>query len=414
MATTPSDRIVTLDLIRGIAVMGIFSVNVVGMAMREAAYFNPPAYGFYSLADHIMWALNFVLIDGKMRSLFSILFGASMLLVIDRARAKGRSGSRTHLARMAALLLLGAVHFYLIWWGDILFTYAVVGGGALIFTSLPPRLLLLISALLFAYDTAPRALSISSYFTAFDRAHAHGASGAEIAAWGDRAAFFQPTHAKIAAEKAMHRSPYHHLMATTGSRRSAPLRMVQELWAETLALMLLGMAGFRSGFLTGQWKERSYVGVALVGLGVGGLAFAALAYWVIQSGFRLPELIAAYFTLSAPFRPLMAMGYAALIVLLFRRAGTARDRIAAVGRAAFTNYLGASLIGVLVFFDTGLGLYEDLSRAQSWLLVPIVWAVMLAWSKPWLDRFSYGPFEWLWRSLATLKLQPMRRTPAAV
>jgi len=86
-----------------------------------------------------------------------------------------------------------------------------------------------------------------------------------------------------------------------------------------------------------------------------------------------------------------------------------RARFAAVGRAAFTNYLGTSLIGTAVFYGWGLELYGQVSRAEAWLLVPLVWMLMLLWSKPWLDRFNYGPFEWLWRSLSRGKLQPMRK-----
>jgi uncharacterized protein len=171
--------------------------------------------------------------------------------------------------------------------------------------------------------------------------------------------------------------------------------------------MLLGMAGFRSGFLTGQWSDRPYRRVAALGIGIGAAAFGVLATITWRSGFRLPEVVAGYFAFSGPFRPVMALGYAALIILLFRRPSALRDRLAAVGRAAFTNYLGASIIGAVIFI--GLGLYGQLSRAEAWLLVPVVWLIMLAWSKPWLDRFAYGPFEWLWRSLARWDLQPMRR-----
>jgi uncharacterized membrane protein YeiB len=101
----PSNRILTLDVIRGVAVMGIFSVNVVGFAMVEAAYFHPPAYGWNGLADRLMWLANFVLIDGKMRSLFSMLFGASMLLVAERAEAVGESPVAVHYRRMIVPLL---------------------------------------------------------------------------------------------------------------------------------------------------------------------------------------------------------------------------------------------------------------------------------------------------------------------
>ena len=137
MATTSIDRILSLDIIRGIAVMGIFSVNVVGMAMIEQAYFYPPAFGFDGLGDRVMWAINFVIVDGKFRSLFSILFGASMVLVIERAIAAGKAGWKVHYARMAVLLLFGLAHFYLLWWGDILANYAMVGMIAFVFWRLP-------------------------------------------------------------------------------------------------------------------------------------------------------------------------------------------------------------------------------------------------------------------------------------
>jgi uncharacterized protein len=105
----------------------------------------------------------------------------------------------------------------------------------------------------------------------------------------------------------------------------------------------------------------------------------------------------------------MALGYAALIILASRRQGWLAQRIAAAGRCAFTNYLGTSLISTFVFYGWGLGLYGSVSRWQAWLLVPLVWLAMLAWSKPWLERFNYGPFEWAWRSLSRGALQPMRK-----
>ena len=158
---TTSERIVTLDVIRGVAVMGIFSVNVVGMAMIEIAYFNPPSHGFGSLADKIMHGANFLLIDGKMRALFSILFGASAMLVIERAVAAGRSAARTHFARMAALLLFGLAHFYFIWWGDILSEYALIGMVAFLFWKASTRTLLIWAAALLSLHAIPPAVSMT-------------------------------------------------------------------------------------------------------------------------------------------------------------------------------------------------------------------------------------------------------------
>src|SRR5688500_15345800 len=145
MATTSADRILSLDVIRGIAVMGIFSVNVVGMAMIEFAYFYPPAYGFESVWDRVVWAGNMLVVDGRFRSLFSILFGASMVLVIERAIAAGKKGWQVHFPRMIVLLLFGLAHYYFFWWGDILSNYALVGMIAYVFWRLRPRWLLLAS-----------------------------------------------------------------------------------------------------------------------------------------------------------------------------------------------------------------------------------------------------------------------------
>ena len=148
MATTSpiADRIQSLDVTRGVAVMGIFSVNVVGMAMLQDAYFYPPAFGFETLADKAMWLANFLLIDGKLRALFSIMFGASLMLVIERAIAAGRSGWRTHVARMIVLMGFGLIHWAVLWWGDILTHYAAVGLIVALFARLKAKTLFIIAA----------------------------------------------------------------------------------------------------------------------------------------------------------------------------------------------------------------------------------------------------------------------------
>ena len=117
-------RHISLDAMRGFAVMGILAMNIIGFAMPEWAYVTPAAYGTDTLADKIAWAFSFIFIDGKMRGLFSLLFGASMMLVIDRAAANGESPAQVHFRRMAWLALFGLAHYFFIWFGDILFLYA--------------------------------------------------------------------------------------------------------------------------------------------------------------------------------------------------------------------------------------------------------------------------------------------------
>jgi uncharacterized protein len=120
-------------------------------------------------------------------------------------------------------------------------------------------------------------------------------------------------------------------------------------------------------------------------------------------------MMAAFIVFDTPFITVMAVGYAAAIILASRGVGPLAQRVAAAGRCAFSNYLGTSIVASLVFYGWGLGFYGSLQRWQAWLLAPVLWSIMLLWSKPWLERFHYGPFEWAWRSLSRGKLQPFRR-----
>ena len=405
------ERITTLDVTRGVAVMGIFSVNVVAMAMIKMAYFYPPAFGFDGMADKLMWLGNFLLIDGKMRSLFSMLFGASTLLVIERAVAAGRSPARTHYARMIVLMLFGLAHFALLWWGDILTHYAFVGMIAFLFWKLRARTLTIIAVVGFLLYAGPSiGFGIEGTRT-YDAVAAGRATPEMIKRHAAMEQRFHPDAAAIAADRAEHQTIATRVAAVfeDGPRGLIEPLDIGPLMIETLSLMLLGMAGYKSGFLTGQWSDERYRRVAAWGLGIGLAVYGAMAAYTWAEGFRAPEHMGAYGGYSTLARPLMASGYAAAIILAARRGGWLSQRLAAVGRTAFTNYLGCTIIGTIVFFGFGGGLYGEVSRAQAWLLVPPVWLVMLAWSKPWLERFHYGPFEWLWRSMARGRLQPMRK-----
>jgi uncharacterized protein len=375
-------RILTLDVTRGVAVMGIFSVNVVAMAMIQIAYFYPPAFGFDHLSDKLLWLTNFILVDGKLRSLFSIMFGASMMLVIDRAIAAGRSGWKTH--------------------------YAAVGMVAFLFFKLRARTLLIISILGFLLYAGPSAYFSTKAMTMYGQVQAGTATAEVREDYDKRVKDLFPDAKAIAEDKAAHQTIPTHVRAAIDEGLDSPFDL-GPLWIETLSLMLLGMAGYKSGFLTGEWDRRRYRKVAMTGIGVGLVGYASFAAWSWLHDFAPPYAMTAYGGYSPLLRPVMACGYAALAILLARPGGMLTQRLAAVGRTAFSNYLGCTIIGVLVFYGFAGGLYAEVSRSQAWLLVPPVWLLMLAWSKPWLERFHYGPFEWAWRSLARGKLQPMRK-----
>jgi uncharacterized protein len=410
MATAPSERFLTLDVIRGIAVMGILSVNIVGMAMIEDAYFYPPVYGFHSTGDKVMWALNSIFVDGRFRALFSILFGASLTVVVTRAVAGGKKAWQVHYARMIVLLLFGCIHFYLLWWGDILVNYAIVGMVAFFFWRLKPRLLLLAAAMSLCVFYVPQFVQAIPEIHMVERGLQPNAPP-ELHAKVMKLIGPPPTLAQdIERDKREHDSLAAHVVAAThGEAAMRPWGSIPGYGLETLGFMLIGMAGFKSGFLTGAWSRRNYARIAAACLAVDLSLHAYAAYASLRDQFAQLTYTPWTRLYVTPLHAVGGIGYAALIMLLFNHRGAIADRFAAVGRAAFTNYLGSTIVGVLLFTGTFGGLYGDLSRGQVWLFVPFVWALMLLWSKWWLDRYSYGPFEWAWRSLSRWKLQPMRK-----
>lgn len=404
-------RIPTLDIVRGVAVMGILAMNIIDFAMPTGAYNNPKVYGGSTGIDMLVWLVNFVLVDGKMRGLFSFLFGASMLLVIERAIAKGESPAAVHYRRMAVLLLFGLAHLYLVWWGDILQHYALIGAIAFAFRGKSVAKLLALGAALLFVQFLVMLLFGMAIVTTHDAAVAPGADLQAVTAWQTMKEYFGPLPpAELARELALHRGSYGAIFAD---------RLDEHLWSpigglfqfgwETLAYMLFGMAALKSGFLTGAWDDARYRRWAVIGYAIGIPAYGALAGIAVAAHFDTMTMALTGFTAPTLLRPPMIVAHAALIILLTRKGGALVGRIGAAGRAAFSNYLGTSLIATTLFYGYGVGLFGHLSRAQCYLVVVAIWALMLLWSKPWLDRFQYGPMEWVWRSLSRGCLQPMRR-----
>ena len=403
-------RVATLDVIRGVAVMGILLMNIVAFAMPEVAYANPAAFGSHGPLDYAVWAINFVLVDGKMRGLFSFLFGASMLLVIERAEAKGENPMRVHFMRMSWLLVFGLVHLYFIWWGDILHHYALVGVIAFAFRKMPVHRLVIAALILLLLETALVCfLPWDIHQTQLAAQAAHPAADALKRYQGYVEAFGRPDPAYLARNVAAYRGDYAMVFATRLKEAIAsPIQTLMFVGMETLGYMLLGMACFKSGMLSGAWSAARYRRWIAVGFGLGIPAYVVLLVLEVRGGFDAFWVATSSLALSTPFRPLMIVGWACLIALLARPGGALTARFGAAGRMAFSNYLGTSLICSTLFYGYGGGLYGQLSRAELYLVVAAIWTLMLLWSKPWLEHFRYGPFEWLWRSLARGKLQAMR------
>lgn len=414
-ATEPPPRILAIDIVRGVAVMGILAMNIVGFAMPPAAYVNPTAYGTESGWDMASWAFSFVLIDGKMRGLFSFLFGASLLLVIQKAEAKEESPASVHFRRMLWLLLFGWLHFLFIWYGDILTGYASIGLLAWFFRDLAPRRLLAAGIVLVLLE-----LALMSFFAAWTHALAAtlaanpGDAGAAAQMKEMSEGIARPGAAELGEQMRLFLGSWWGVARNQITEHAGePFFMLFVYGWETLGYMLLGMAALKSGFLTGAWPDPLYRRIALVGFAVALPCYALLAWRLVEDGFTVPGIFTYAFAGTVLLRPVAVAAIAALIILATRRGGALTRRIAAAGRAAFTNYLGTSILMTGFFYGWGAGLFGRFSRIELWLVVFAMWALMLAWSKPWLDRHRYGPFEWLWRTLARWEWQPMRKPAAA-
>lgn len=410
-------RYPSVDVVRGIAVMGILAMNIIGFSMPEQASLTPDTWRADSFANRELWALSFIFVDNKMRGLFSLLYGASILMLIHSTDAAGGNGLARHHRRSLWLLLFGLIHYYLIWNGDILTLYALVGFLAVLFRDMGARRLISVSLLCFIGHFALWASLLTPAIETERMARDSMASAAIVAAaekyqqdWGS------PNSPDIEAQTKLYRSGYGEILqARAVDDAAAPLRLLVLFWLETLGLMLLGIALLKSGLLTAEWQERRIKTLAwrcgLFGLaGMGGLTVLCAAL-----GWTPVATTAASVLWSIPFREAMTVAYAALIILLYKRFAQhpAIARIAAVGQTAFSNYIGTSVVMTLIFYGYGLGLYGHVSRVETWLICIAAWAVMLIWSPAWLARFHQGPLEWLWRSLTAGQLAPFRRMNAA-
>lgn len=409
------ERVITLDGIRGVAVMGILLMNAAAFAMPFAAYENPANYGALAWPDRLMWAIQFITVDGKMRAIFSALFGASLLLITERSEAAGIQPARIHYGRMASLLLIGLAHACLIWEGDILVLYALVGAIAFRLRRLELEQMLVLAGLLLSFQFATLGLHYQALGALADAAASPGADPAVIGSWRNVLdTIGRPSPHALAVDVMLHHGPWRALVVDRIAREPGAI------WAqllfngpETLGLMLLGMAGLRTGLFTGGWRRSACRRLVWIAYGIGLPILAGIAALLIARGFP-PLLTAALSDLALPLRWLVAAGHVALLTLWFGGVHTrTKLRIAAAGRVALTNYIGTSLIMTGLFDGWGIGLYGTLPR---WALLPVtigIWLVMLLWSKLWLDHFAYGPLEWLWRLIARGQVPVFRRRAIA-
>ncbi|WP_128891920.1 DUF418 domain-containing protein [Erythrobacter sp. HKB08] len=405
-----ADRIASLDFIRGIAVLGILAANIVSFGQPFNAYIFPDAF----LTEHgptedWMWVAQFILIDGKMRGLFTLLFGAGLALFMERAWERGAT-RWLQVRRLAWLLLFGLFHFFFLWRGDILALYATAGFVAVLFLRWAARDLMVIGVLGYLGGAVLMAAMISpGYFVA-------------ETSLGDKAPFTKMrTGFDEAKQKAMDDDALEAKILTEGNyadfvthnftkHGTDPLITLSLFLLETLPLMLIGMGLYKFGLFSGGFDARRQRLWGWAGLIVGTALTVPIALWAHGAGLTYWSSIAALSGFAGVPRLPVILGLAALLALWGSHAnGWLAQRFSAAGRAAFTNYLGTSFVMMLVFHPWAGGLWGELTRGELYLVVLGAWVVMLAWSKPWLERYRYGPLEWLWRCLTYWKRFPLKR-----
>jgi uncharacterized protein len=401
-----TDRLESLDLLRGFALLGILAMNIRAMAGPFGGYMYPYALFDYVGASRAGYVFTTVAFDLKMMGLFSMLFGAGVLLYANKPSASGKPPRALWFRRMFWLLMIGIVHAYLIWDGDILVPYALCGLLLLWWARRWSARTLLAASI--GFLTVGAALS-AGYGMAWDSMpEADRAMGLEM--WSPtRAQAQQQLSALLGSypEIVAHRAPFVFMAETM-------YFLMFFLW-RCGGMMLLGMSLFKFGFLDGRWSTASYAKAAAVclPLGLGLASVGVMELERIRYAFPQRTLVDLWNYIGAVFA---SVGYAAILLVLMKRDAlpSLRRRLAAVGQMALSNYLFQSIVTAIIFLGWGFGFTGRLHYAQQLLVVAAIWIVQLLVTPIWLAHYRFGPAEWLWRSLTYGHRQPLRRGSSAV
>lgn len=395
-----SERIVAIDVLRGFAVLGILVMNIQSFAMISAAYFNPTAYGDLSGGNYLVWVAGRLLADQKFMSIFSMLFGAGIVLMAERQVRAGGRPALMHYRRMGILIVFGLLHAYLLWDGDILFTYGICALVVYLLRKLPPIWLLTIGI---------GVLSVAMLINTGITFLINLAPPEDLV---DLQQGWQPDSDEVVRELAAYRGGWWTQMSQRAPFALLMQTLILGIWSFWRAggLMLVGMAFYKWGVFCARLRPSIYWALLLGGMILGLL----LTFLGIHHDEQSNWALAVKFT-GKPYQywgsALVSFGWIGLVMLLCQGGwlrGLTR-RLAAVGQMALTNYLMQTVVCTTLFYGHGFGLFGSVNRMGQIGIVVAIWTVQLLASPWWLAHFYYGPMEWLWRTLTYGKLQPFRR-----
>jgi uncharacterized protein len=421
---TREERINSLDALRGFALLGILPSNILIFGMHLAAANDPTVTGGATGLNLASWAVMWVLIEGKMRALFSMVFGASVILLTSRTEERFGAGAAAdvYYRRNLWLLLFGLAHAFLLFWGDILYPYALCALILFPFRKLSAKKLLIIGALCIALKAGSYA--VDAYQRVERRNLAAAADAAEKA--GNKPSEEQADAKKqVEAVRKLQKPSAEELEKEARPWRGNPLQVIGarakylahwhalayydptnlDIWS----MMFIGMGLFKLGVFSAARSYRFYVLLAVAGYLIGFPLNSYTAWLVVKSNFDRIAIAFTYVAYDLERLP-MALGHTALLMILCK-GGALRwltSRLASIGQTALSNYVLQSVVCTLVFTGYGFGLYGRMERYQLYYVVAGCWALSLIVSPIWLRHFWFGPLEWCWRSLTYWKKQPMR------
>lgn len=425
IALKQSDRILSLDVMRGIVLFGILLMNINGFGLGFG-YNDPSVQGGDTGLNLYTWMMTNLFFEGTMRALFSLLFGVGMFIFLDRLTKKGAGikAADVFFRRLMWLLVFGLIHGYLLLWlGEILYQYALMGFLVYSFRLMAPKKLVITALLLFCIGTTWNYFDYAGQkklVSQVEEANTQTAAGQELSkelkkaqeAWEGQQKERSP-EATEAFNEGM-RQGYFGAVAFLAPYNMAfdienPYRT--DVW-DVLSIMLFGIALFKWGILTGEKPASQYWLMVVIGYAIG----LAINYYEMQTILDAKFSILSFKQANITYywgRFFVSIGHIGLIMLFCKGPflGWLKNGLAAVGKMALTNYLMHSVICMFIFTGVGFGLIGKLERYELLYVVLGIWIFQLILSPIWLRYFHYGPMEWLWRNLSYMKVHALRKGP---
>ncbi|GAA0877467.1 DUF418 domain-containing protein [Algoriphagus jejuensis] len=420
-----ADRILSLDVMRGFVLFGILLMNINGFGLGFG-YNAPTVQGGDTGLNLYTWMMTNLFFEGTMRALFSLLFGVGMFIFLDRLVKKGAGikAADVYFRRITWLLVFGLIHGYLLLWlGEILYDYALMGFLVYSFRSMAAKKLILVALLLFCIGTVWNYFDFAGQKKLVNQvaeANTLTASGKELSkelkaareAWDDQV---KERSAEATAEfnQGMRNGYFGAVAFLAPFNMEFDIEMPYrtDVW-DVLSMMLFGIALFKLGFLSGDRPAAQYWLMVLIGYVIG----IAINYYEMQTILEAKFSILSYKQADVSYywgRFFVSIGHVGLIMLFCKAPflDWMKNGLAAVGKMALTNYLMHSVICMVIFTGVGFGLIGKLERYELLYVVVGTWIFQLILSPLWLRYYYYGPMEWLWRNLSYRKVHAFRKSP---